>query len=158
MAALVGGPVFDRDHGRDRGGVALRVGQFLCRSVDRRRFFTVGTQTWRRPFDPPRVRNCSLVTGTIVTTLVRSLGRGACPWVPSSRSIQASSPSHKVRDKAIKPTLELLSAVPTVVYGYFALLVVTPILQAIIPGVGGFSMLSARTGDGNHDHSLCQLA
>ena len=39
--------------------------------------------------------------------------------------------------------LELLSAVPTVVYGYFALLFVSPLLQKIIPGLGGFSMLSA---------------
>jgi phosphate transport system permease protein len=43
----------------------------------------------------------------------------------------------------IKPVLELLSAVPTVVYGYFALLFVSPMLQKVIPGLGGFSMLSA---------------
>jgi len=42
-----------------------------------------------------------------------------------------------------KPLLELLSGVPTVVYGYFALLFVTPILQALIPGLPGFSLLSA---------------
>jgi phosphate transport system permease protein len=45
--------------------------------------------------------------------------------------------------EAIKPTLELLAGVPTVVYGYFALLLVTPILQRLIPGLPGFNLLSA---------------
>ena len=42
-----------------------------------------------------------------------------------------------------KPVLELLAGVPTIVYGYFALLFVTPILQSFIPGLPGFSLLSA---------------
>ncbi|HEX2257428.1 MAG TPA: phosphate ABC transporter permease subunit PstC [Afifellaceae bacterium] len=43
--------------------------------------------------------------------------------------------------ETIKPFLELLEAVPTVVYGYFALLFLTPILQAFIPGLRGFNLL-----------------
>ena len=43
----------------------------------------------------------------------------------------------------IKPTLEALSGIPTVVYGYFALLVVAPNLQKFIPGLQGFSALTA---------------
>lgn len=42
----------------------------------------------------------------------------------------------------IKPFLELLEGVPTVVYGYFALLFVTPLLEKFIPGVSGFNMLA----------------
>lgn len=42
----------------------------------------------------------------------------------------------------IKPVLELLAAIPTVVYGYFALLFVTPLLQKIIPELSGFNALS----------------
>ena len=42
----------------------------------------------------------------------------------------------------IKPTLELLAGVPTIVYGYFALVFLTPILQSSIPGVGAFNALS----------------
>ena len=42
----------------------------------------------------------------------------------------------------IKPMLEVLAAVPTVVYGYFALLFVTPLLQNIIPSLSGFNALS----------------
>lgn len=48
---------------------------------------------------------------------------------------------HRVRE-TIKPFLELLEGVPTVVYGYFALLFVTPLLQKIIPGLQGINMLS----------------
>jgi phosphate transport system permease protein len=43
----------------------------------------------------------------------------------------------------VKPLLEVLAAVPTVVYGYFALLFVTPLLQKIIPNLSGFNALSA---------------
>lgn len=42
----------------------------------------------------------------------------------------------------IKPFLELLEGVPTVVYGYFALLFVTPLLEKFIPGLSGFNMLA----------------
>jgi phosphate transport system permease protein len=48
---------------------------------------------------------------------------------------------HKVRE-TVKPFLELLEGVPTVVYGYFALLFVTPLLQKFIPGLQGINMLS----------------
>jgi phosphate transport system permease protein len=42
-----------------------------------------------------------------------------------------------------KPILELLGGVPTIVYGYFALVVLTPILQLFFPDLPGFSLLSA---------------
>ncbi len=45
--------------------------------------------------------------------------------------------------ETVKPILELLGAVPTVVYGYFALLMVTPLLQKLMPELPGFNMLSA---------------
>ena len=45
--------------------------------------------------------------------------------------------------KVIKPLLEILAAVPTVVYGFFALAVITPFLQMIIPDMAGFNALSA---------------
>jgi phosphate transport system permease protein len=49
---------------------------------------------------------------------------------------------HKTRE-TLKPLLELLSGVPTIIYGYFALLFVTPLLQKLIPGLPGFNVLSA---------------
>ena len=47
----------------------------------------------------------------------------------------------KVR-RLVKPVLEVLAGVPTVVYGYFALLFVTPLLQQVLPGLSGFNALS----------------
>jgi len=49
---------------------------------------------------------------------------------------------HKTRE-TLKPTLELLSGVPTIIYGYFALLFITPLLQKVFPGLPGFNVLSA---------------
>jgi phosphate transport system permease protein len=49
--------------------------------------------------------------------------------------------SVRVRE-TMKPALELLAAVPTVVFGYFALLVLTPLLQKVIPGLAGINLLS----------------
>ena len=43
--------------------------------------------------------------------------------------------------RVVKPLLEVLAGVPTVVYGYFALLFVTPLLQQFIPTLSGFNAL-----------------
>jgi phosphate transport system permease protein len=45
--------------------------------------------------------------------------------------------------QTVKPLLEVLATIPTVVYGFFALTVVTPFLQGLIPGLAGFNALSA---------------
>jgi len=45
--------------------------------------------------------------------------------------------------KILKPGLEVLAGIPTVVYGYFALLFVTPLLKQLIPSIAGFNALSA---------------
>ena len=65
-----------------------------------------------------------------------------CPWARPSRFILANTRTIDVRE-ILKPILELLSAVPTVVFGYFALLFVTPLLQQVLPDLPGFNMLSA---------------
>jgi phosphate transport system permease protein len=49
---------------------------------------------------------------------------------------------HKTRE-TLKPLLEMLSGVPTIIYGYFALLFVTPLLQKLFPELPGFNVLSA---------------
>ena len=43
--------------------------------------------------------------------------------------------------EALKPILEMLAAVPTVVFGYFALLFLTPLARQFIPGLSGFNLL-----------------
>ncbi|KAF7598432.1 MAG: phosphate ABC transporter permease subunit PstC [Candidatus Dactylopiibacterium carminicum] len=50
--------------------------------------------------------------------------------------------SFRVREAA-KPVLELLGGIPTIVFGYFALITVTPLLQKIYPDLPGFNILSA---------------
>ncbi|HEY9736965.1 MAG TPA: phosphate ABC transporter permease subunit PstC [Trichocoleus sp.] len=45
--------------------------------------------------------------------------------------------------RILKPVLEILAGIPSVVFGYFALLTITPFLQSFIPGLQGFNALSA---------------
>ncbi len=82
----------------------------------------------------------SLVSGTLVTTLVALVVAIPVGTIAAIYLSEFAKPA--VREVA-KPLLELLASIPTVVYGYFAYLFVSPVLQAIIPGLGGFSMLSA---------------
>jgi phosphate transport system permease protein len=81
-----------------------------------------------------------LVAGTLTTTIVALLV--AVPLGTMIAIYLSEFASHKVRE-TIKPILELLGAVPTVVYGYFALTTVTPFLQMLMPELPGFNMLSA---------------
>jgi phosphate transport system permease protein len=81
-----------------------------------------------------------LLMGTLVTTMVALIV--AIP-VGSIAAIYLSEYAHPRAREIIKPILELLSAIPTVVYGYFALLFVTPFLQKLMPNLSGFNMLSA---------------
>ena len=78
------------------------------------------------------------------------MGTAVTTWVALLVAIPAGSiiaiylseyASHHARE-ILKPSLELLSAIPTVVYGYFALLFVTPLLQKFLPELPGFNMLS----------------
>ncbi len=82
----------------------------------------------------------SLVSGTLVTTMVALVVAIPVGTIAAIYLSEFAKPA--VREVA-KPLLELLASIPTVVYGYFAYLFVSPVLQAIIPGLGGFSMLSA---------------
>jgi phosphate transport system permease protein len=81
-----------------------------------------------------------LLAGTFLTTLIAvavALPVGLVSAIDLSEYASA-----KVRS-VVKPLTEILAAVPTVVYGYFALLFVTPILRKFIPGLSGFNALSA---------------
>ena len=81
-----------------------------------------------------------LVAGTLLTTLVALIV--ALP-IGITIAIYLSEYAPKSFKKVIKPLLEILAAVPTVVYGFFALMVVTPFLQTLIPSMAGFNSLSA---------------
>ena len=95
---------------------------------------------WTPLFDDAHYGIAPLVAGTLTTTMVALLI--AVPLGTTIAIYLSEFAPTKVRE-TVKPILELLGAVPTVVFGYFALQMVTPLLQKIIPGLPGFNMLSA---------------
>lgn len=95
---------------------------------------------WTPMFAEPRYGILPLVAGTLVTTAVALVLAVPCGTVMAIYLSEFAS--HRMRE-IVKPALELLGAVPTIVYGYFALLIVTPFLQKLMPNLPGFNMLSA---------------
>lgn len=93
---------------------------------------------WTPLFDNPHYGILPLLAGTVVTSLVGLFV--AIPLGTVSAIYLSEFASPRLRE-TIKPVLELLGAVPTVVYGYFALLVVTPAFQKLWPDLPGFNML-----------------
>ena len=101
--------------------------------------FLTDTQ-WTVLFENPHYGILPLVAGTVVTSMVALLL--ALP-VGTTIAIYLSEYANARVKEILKPILELLSAVPTVVFGYFALLFITPLLQSFLPTLPGFNMLSA---------------
>jgi phosphate transport system permease protein len=101
--------------------------------------FLTDTQ-WTVLFENPRYGIMPLVTGTLVTSIIALIV--ALP-LGTIIAIYLSEYANSTVREILKPILELLSAVPTVVFGYFALLFITPMLQSILPDLPGFNMLSA---------------
>jgi phosphate transport system permease protein len=100
--------------------------------------FFLGTQ-WTPLFADPKFGILPLVLGTLMTTTIALVV--ALPVGLITAIFLSEYAPHKFRE-TVKPVLELLAAVPTVVYGYFALLFLTPFLQKIIPGLSTFNALS----------------
>ena len=101
--------------------------------------FLTDTQ-WTPLFDDAHFGIMVLVSGTVISSFVAlavAIPMGTVIAIYLSEFANA-----KVREIA-KPILELLGGIPTIVFGYFALLVVTPILQILLPELPGFSLLSA---------------
>jgi phosphate transport system permease protein len=101
--------------------------------------FLTDTQ-WTPLFDDAHFGIMVLLSGTITSSAVALLV--AVPLGTTIAIYLSEFATPRAREIA-KPILELLSGVPTIVYGYFALLFVTPILQKLIPGLPGFNLLSA---------------
>lgn len=101
-------------------------------------FFT-GTQ-WTPLFQPQSFGILPLVWGTIFVTLIALVV--AIPFGLGSAIFLAEYAPEKLR-KTVKPILEILAGIPTVVYGYFALTFVTPLLQNFFPDMIVFNALSA---------------
>jgi phosphate transport system permease protein len=100
--------------------------------------FVTGT-VWTPLFANPQFGVLPLVTGTLLVSAIAMVV--ALPFGLVSAIYLSEYAPAAVR-RAVKPVLEVLAGVPTVVYGYFALLFVTPLLQSFIPSLAGFNALS----------------
>ena len=127
--------------------IAITVGIVSVLAFEAVRFFSevsifdffTDTQ-WTPLFTDKHYGILPLLSGTLLTSFIAI--SVALP-IGLSISIYLSEYAPKSFRKTVKPLLELLAAVPTVVYGFFALIVVTPFLQGIIPNLSGFNSLSA---------------
>jgi len=101
--------------------------------------FLTDTQ-WTPLFDDAHFGIMVLLSGTLTSSVVAlSI---AIPLGTLIAIYLSEFAPFKLREIA-KPFLELLGGVPTIVYGYFALLFVTPLLQKIYPELPGFNLLAA---------------
>ena len=101
--------------------------------------FLFDTQ-WTPLFDDAHFGIMVLLSGTLTSSVVALLVAIPLGTIIAIYLSEFATP--RVRE-VCKPILEMLSGVPTIVYGYFALLFVSPILQWIFPSMSGFSLLSA---------------
>jgi phosphate transport system permease protein len=100
--------------------------------------FLFGT-VWTPLFSNKRFGVLPLVAGTALVSAI-AMAVALPAGLLSAIYLSEYAPP-RVR-RSVKPLLEILAGVPTVVYGYFALLFVTPLLQAIVPDLAGFNALS----------------
>ncbi len=100
--------------------------------------FLTDTQ-WTPLFTDQHFGILPLLTGTLLTTCIAILVAVPLGLVIAIYLNEYASPKFTA---TVKPILEILAAIPTVVYGFFALQFVTPLLQQIIPGLRGFNALS----------------
>lgn len=101
--------------------------------------FLTGT-VWTPLFSDPKFGVLPLITGTLLVTVIASIV--AIPIGLGSAIYLSEYAQPKVRN-VLKPILEILAGIPTIVYGFFALTFVTPILKFFIPQTEIFNALSA---------------
>lgn len=100
---------------------------------------------WTPLFEPQNWGIRPLVYGTLTVTIgaifiALPVGLGSAIYLS-----EYASPRFR---NVVKPILEILAGIPTIVYGYFALVFITPVLQYFIPGLGVFNALSASIAVG----------
>ncbi len=127
--------------------IAVTIGIILVLSIEAVQFFSevsifdffTDTQ-WTPLFTEKHFGILPLLSGTLLTSFIAIAV--ALP-IGLTISIYLSEYAPRNFRKTVKPLLELLASIPTVVYGFFALIVVTPFLQGFIPNLAGFNSLSA---------------
>lgn len=95
---------------------------------------------WTPLFTNPRYGIMPLLSATLTTSLVALFV--AVP-LGTTIAIYLSEFAKPRTREIVKPFLELLGGIPTIVYGHFALIALTPLLQYFYPDLPGFNMLSA---------------
>lgn len=95
---------------------------------------------WTPLFNPPSFGVLPLVAGT---SMISAIAMSIALPVGLLAAIYLSEYAGRNVRRALKPTLEILAGVPTVVYGYFALTFVTPLLRQFLPETQVFNALSA---------------
>ena len=116
--------------------------------------FLTDTQ-WTPLFDDAHFGIMVLISGTLVSSAVALAV--AIPMGTVIAIYLSEFANSRVREVA-KPILELLGGIPTIVFGYFALLIVTPLLQRLIPRAAGILAALRRPRHGHHDRALRRLA
>lgn len=101
--------------------------------------FITGTK-WTPLFEPAQFGVLPLIAGTLMITVIASIV--AIPIGLGSAIYLSEYAPARVRN-IVKPILEILAGIPTIVYGFFALTFVTPVLRFIIPQTEIFNALSA---------------
>ena len=126
--------------------VLTTIGIILILTVEAFRFFSevpIGdffTDTqWTPLFSDKHFGILPLLSGTLLTTTIAILFAVPVGLIIAVYLNEYASPRFTA---FVKPILEVLAAIPTVVYGFFALQFVTPLLQKLIPGLNGFNALS----------------
>ena len=101
--------------------------------------FLTDTQ-WTPLFSDQRFGIAVLLSGTITSSVIAllvaiPLGTAIALWLS-----EFARP--RIRE-VVKPILELLAGIPTIIYGFFAMAVVTPLIKTVYPDLPAFNLLSA---------------
>lgn len=126
--------------------ILTTIGIILVLSVDSIKFFAevsfwdfVTDTQWTPLFAEKHFGILPLLSGTILTTLIATT---IAVTVGLSIAIYLNEYASKRFTSIVKPILETLATIPSVVYGFFALQFITPLLQSFIPSLAGFNALS----------------
>lgn len=119
-------------------GVLLTESLGFFREVSVWRF--LGDTEWTPLFAQQRFGVWALVAGTFLTSVI-AVGT-ALPLGLLAAIYLSEFASARLRG-ILKPSVEILAGIPSVIYGYFALAFVTPALQRVVPGLAGFNALGA---------------
>ena len=127
--------------------VITTVGIVIVLLVDSIDFFSkvslfefLTTTRWSPVIKPQQFGVLPLISGTLTFTLGTAMV--AIPTGLLAAIFLSEYASDRVRG-FIKPALEVLAGIPTVVYGYFALVYITPVLRKVFPDINTFNVLSA---------------